>query len=52
MGAGVTRVELEHRMLDGYGEKAGEMRTILDSEGGWPRVLLQYARRAGAVSAS
>lgn len=51
-GNGVTRVELEHRMLDAYGEKAAEMRTIFDSEGGWPRVLEQFARRANELAAS
>jgi uncharacterized protein YndB with AHSA1/START domain len=40
-----TRVELEHR-LDGYGDRAGEMRDTFDSPGGWPSLLEAFAQAA------
>ena len=44
-----TRVELEHRKLEAYGEHAGMMRGIFDSEKGWGGLLDAYARAAGAI---
>lgn len=41
-----TRVELEHRGLDAYGDQMGKMRDSLDSSGGWRGILEQY----GAVA--
>ncbi len=41
-----TRVELEHRHLDRYGEKREQMRRIFDSEGDWGRLLEGFARVA------
>jgi uncharacterized protein YndB with AHSA1/START domain len=38
-----TRVELEHRDLDRYGEKAESMRVAFDSDGGWQGLLSRYA---------
>lgn len=38
-----TRVELEHRGLEAYGEGAAEMRAIFDSPGGWTGVLDSFA---------
>jgi uncharacterized protein YndB with AHSA1/START domain len=38
-----TRVELEHRGLEAYGERAGEMRDTFDSPGGWPGLLERFA---------
>jgi uncharacterized protein YndB with AHSA1/START domain len=43
-----TRVELEHRHLDRYGERRDEMRGIFDSEGGWSSLLASFARAAEA----
>jgi uncharacterized protein YndB with AHSA1/START domain len=45
-GPQTTRVELEHRRLERYGDKAGEMRTIFDSDGGWGRLLAAFAEAA------
>lgn len=45
-----TRVELEHRNLDRFGDKAVEVRATLDSSDGWQSGLETYARIAsGAV---
>jgi uncharacterized protein YndB with AHSA1/START domain len=41
-----TRVELEHRGLEAYGEKAGEMRDTFDSPGGWRGLLERFAGAA------
>ncbi|MPZ13054.1 MAG: ATPase [Chloroflexi bacterium] len=41
-----TRVDLEHRLLHYYGDKAGRMRGIFDSEQGWGRMLGAFAARA------
>ncbi|HUA05424.1 MAG TPA: SRPBCC family protein [Solirubrobacteraceae bacterium] len=37
-----TRVELEHRGLDAYGDDMGKMRDSFDSPGGWRGLLEQY----------
>ena len=37
-----TRVELEHRNLERYGDKAAEMRAAFDSDGGWPGMLATF----------
>lgn len=44
-----TRVDLEHRLLHYYGEKAAQMRGIFDSEKGWTRLLDAFAARASAT---
>lgn len=41
-----TRVELEHRLLDRYGARAGDMRSTFDSENGWSAMLAAFAARA------
>jgi uncharacterized protein YndB with AHSA1/START domain len=41
-----TRVELEHRGLEAYADRAGEMRGIFDSDGGWPGLLRRFADAA------
>jgi len=47
-----TRVELEHRDLDRYGERAGEMRDAISAEGGWPTLLASFtAAVAGPATA-
>lgn len=38
-----TRVELEHRNLEAYGERAQELRQALDSDGGWGVLLARFA---------
>ncbi len=43
---GTTRVELEHRDLGKYGEKAAEIRATLDSPEGWNGALAFYAEAA------
>jgi hypothetical protein len=42
-GPAVTRVELEHRGLEAYGDQAGEMRDAFDSSGGWGAILTAFA---------
>jgi uncharacterized protein YndB with AHSA1/START domain len=44
-----TRVELVHRGLRAYGEKAGEMVAIFDSPGGWTGLLAAFGTRADAA---
>ena len=43
-GTKSTRVELEHRNLDGFGQKRDEMRATLDSAGGWTGLLEGFAK--------
>jgi uncharacterized protein YndB with AHSA1/START domain len=45
-GPETTRVELEHRGLEAYGDRAGEVRGALDSEGGWNGLLEAFRRAA------
>jgi uncharacterized protein YndB with AHSA1/START domain len=49
---GGTRVSLEHRMLERYGEKAEEMRGIFDAKGGWGGLLEAFAARASAPAST
>jgi uncharacterized protein YndB with AHSA1/START domain len=44
-----TRVELEHRNIDRFGAKAGEVRNALDSAEGWTGGLVAYAAAADAA---
>jgi uncharacterized protein YndB with AHSA1/START domain len=44
-----TRVDLEHRLLHYYGEKAAQMRGIFDSEQGWKGLLDAFSARASAT---
>jgi uncharacterized protein YndB with AHSA1/START domain len=43
-----TRVELEHRHLERHGDTAQALRVGVSSEGGWPGLLEDYARRVAA----
>jgi hypothetical protein len=45
-------VELEHRLLENYGEQAEMMRSIFDSDGGWTGIFSRFATKAagGALS--
>jgi len=49
-----TRVELEHRGFESYGDKAIEIRDAVDSPGGWTDILSGYGKRvvAAGVDAS
>lgn len=42
-GKNATRVELEHRRLDRYGDRRDEMRRVFDTEGDWGRLLQAFA---------
>ena len=44
-----TRVDLEHRLLHYYGEKAAQMRGIFDSDQGWKALLDAFAARAAGT---
>jgi uncharacterized protein YndB with AHSA1/START domain len=46
-----TRVELEHRDLDRFGERAATIRDSLGSDGGWPGLLERFAATAGGSAA-
>jgi uncharacterized protein YndB with AHSA1/START domain len=43
-----TRVELEHRHLDRFGDKEDEMRRTFASPGGWSGLLERFAREAAS----
>jgi uncharacterized protein YndB with AHSA1/START domain/quinol monooxygenase YgiN len=45
-----TRVELEHRGLEAYGEGAQDAQKLYDGEGAWTYVLAQYAKAFGPVA--
>jgi len=44
----VTRVELEHRGFDSYGDRAEEIRDSVGGEGGWSALLACFAAVASA----
>ena len=46
IGPETTRVELEHRKLDVYGERAATMAQALAGEGGWSGILDRFALQA------
>ena len=46
--AGLTRVELEHRRLDRFGDRREEMRTIFNKTGDWGQLLASFAQTAEA----
>jgi uncharacterized protein YndB with AHSA1/START domain len=45
-GANATRVELEHRNLERYGERADVFRTTIDSPQGWGGLLQLFKQTA------
>ena len=47
-----TRVELEHRGLDAYGDQMGKMRDSFDAPGGWGGILEQFGAAAAAAAAA
>lgn len=46
-GDGRTRVDLEHRGLETFGERAEQMRAIFGSDGGWNGLLQRFGAAAG-----
>jgi uncharacterized protein YndB with AHSA1/START domain len=46
---GGTRVTLEHRGFEAYGEPGGEMRQAVGGEEGWPVLMERYAEVAAAT---
>ncbi len=46
LGPALTRVELEHRQLERFGEAAETMRAAFESEGGWTGMLTLFAAHA------
>jgi uncharacterized protein YndB with AHSA1/START domain len=46
LGPKRTRVNLEHRNLERYGQAAESMRAPFDSEGGWSMTLASFAKAA------
>jgi uncharacterized protein YndB with AHSA1/START domain len=47
-GGDATRVLLEHRYLERFGEKAEAARASFASEGGWPGLLQRFAKKVAA----
>jgi uncharacterized protein YndB with AHSA1/START domain len=47
-GKDATRVELEHRRLDRYGEHRDKMRRVFETEGDWGKLLEMFAKAAAA----
>jgi uncharacterized protein YndB with AHSA1/START domain len=45
-GTEVTRIDLEHRLLDRFGERAEKVRQSLDDKQGWAGLLEAYAQAA------
>jgi uncharacterized protein YndB with AHSA1/START domain len=45
-----TRVELEHRNLEAFGERGDEMRGVFDSDGGWGGLLEHFAEAASRAA--
>jgi uncharacterized protein YndB with AHSA1/START domain len=45
---GRTRVDLEHRRLENYGERAEQMRAIFGSDDGWGGLLRRFADAAAS----
>jgi uncharacterized protein YndB with AHSA1/START domain len=48
VAGGATRVDLEHRNLERFGDKIEPIRTMIDSENGWTGILKVYAESAEA----
>ena len=46
LGPALTRIELEHRQLERFGEAAETMRGAFESEGGWTGIVTQFAGHA------
>jgi uncharacterized protein YndB with AHSA1/START domain len=46
LGKDLTRVDLEHRNLERFGDKVETIRTAIDSEGGWTQIIKLFAEAA------
>jgi uncharacterized protein YndB with AHSA1/START domain len=46
-GESATRVEIEHRNLERFGDEVGAIRASFDSDNGWSGVLRAFADHAG-----
>jgi uncharacterized protein YndB with AHSA1/START domain len=46
-----TRVELEHRKLDRFGDRRNQMREIFDKSGDWGQLLALFAKLAEGTEA-
>lgn len=46
-GPTTTRVVLEHRKLDVYGDAGPALRSSIDGEGGWGAIIEEFARLVG-----
>ena len=44
-----TRVELEHRGLGAFGERAEQMRAVFGSDDGWNGLLARFAEKSAVV---
>ncbi|HEY1534314.1 MAG TPA: SRPBCC family protein [Polyangiaceae bacterium] len=51
LGPNQTRVVLEHRDLERFGEKAEALRKSLDSAGGWGKIMDELAKAIEAIDA-
>lgn len=49
-GDSATRVELEHRRLDRFGERRDQMRTIFDETGDWGKLLDSFGQAAESLA--
>jgi uncharacterized protein YndB with AHSA1/START domain len=47
-GPNRTRVDLEHRDLERYGDRAAPLRKSIDSPGGWSKIVEQFGKCAEA----
>lgn len=47
-GPSRTRVKLEHRQLERFGDKSEDMRAVFDGPGGWGQVLAHFEEAAAA----
>jgi uncharacterized protein YndB with AHSA1/START domain len=50
VSAGVTRVELEHRKLETFGDKAEGMRAGFEGPGGWSSLLAAFGKKVEAIA--
>ena len=46
LGPALTRIELEHRQIERFGEAAETMRGAFESEGGWLGIMQRFAAHA------
>ena len=49
-GPDQTRVELEHRGLEAYGDRMDDVRKSIESPGGWPGILELFGQAAAAAA--